>query len=69
MTQDTKKALTPINAALDSLMQSLTRIEEQESIALTEAAGRVLAEDFISAINVPPHGHPFHPFFGVRICA
>ena len=66
MTQDTKKALTPINIALDSLMQTLTSIEEQESIELTAATGRILAEDFISAINVPPHDNSAMDGYALR---
>lgn len=47
--------LTPVNTALQHLLDTLQPISENEEIALEDGLGRVLAEDCVSAINVPPH--------------
>ncbi|NKB32591.1 MAG: molybdopterin molybdenumtransferase MoeA [Pseudomonadales bacterium] len=46
--------LTPINQAFETLLGSLTSIEESESVSLIECSGRVLANDLVSTVNVPP---------------
>lgn len=48
-------SLTPIDAALEQLVSLLPLITEQESVPLQQAAGRILAADCVSPINVPPH--------------
>lgn len=67
MKQDSKKALTPIQDALDSLMQTLTSIKEQETVALAAATGRILAEDFSAGINVPPYDNSAMDGYAVRV--
>lgn len=47
-------ALTPIKQAFETLISSLTSIEESESVLLLDSVGRVLAEDLVSSVNVPP---------------
>ena len=49
------KNLTPIDEAISILLNSLPAIEEIESTPLTDCVGRVLAEDFIAPLDVPPH--------------
>jgi molybdopterin molybdotransferase len=48
-------SLTPIDTALEQLRPLLPLITEQESVLLEQAAGRVLADDCVSPIDVPPH--------------
>ncbi len=47
--------LIPAEAALSLLEARLTTIVDTETIALTNAAGRILAEDIVSDRAVPPH--------------
>jgi len=47
--------LTPIDTALKQLLPLLPLITEQESVLLEQAAGRILADDCMSPIDVPPH--------------
>jgi molybdopterin molybdotransferase len=49
-----KTALTPISLAQKTLVESLALIDEQESTQLRSAAGRILARDYYSDIDVPP---------------
>tara|TARA_B110000211_G_scaffold102226_1_gene118988 strand:- start:2552 stop:3766 length:1215 start_codon:yes stop_codon:yes gene_type:complete len=48
-------SLTPIDTALEQLMPLLPLITGQESVLLEQAAGRVLAGDCVSPIDVPPY--------------
>lgn len=48
-------SLTPIDTALEQLVLLLPLITEKESVPLVQAAGRVLADDCVSPIDVPPH--------------
>ncbi len=47
--------LTPVDEALDRLSQVLMPITHKESVALTAATGRILAEPVVAGIAVPPH--------------
>jgi molybdopterin molybdotransferase len=47
-------SLTPINEAFETLLGALASIDESESVSLLRSTGRVLAEDLISTVNVPP---------------
>ena len=44
-----------LESALDAVLKSVTVVAESESLGLLDAAGRVLAQDVISATNVPGH--------------
>lgn len=44
-----------LEAALDAVLKSLNVVAESESIGLLDAYGRILAQDVISATNVPGH--------------
>lgn len=47
--------LTPIDTALDQVAAQLPRITDRETVPLSQATGRVLAADCVSAIDVPGH--------------
>ena len=47
-------SLTPINEAFETLMSTLASIDEIESVPLLESTGRVLANDIVSNVDVPP---------------
>lgn len=46
--------LMPVDQALTLLLERATTVKETETVDLREAAGRVLAQPVISAVNVPP---------------
>ena len=48
-------SLTPIDKALEQLVPLLPLITEQENVSLEQAVRRVLADDCVSPIDVPPH--------------
>lgn len=48
------KSLISLHEAMNIIMDSIKPINKIETIALTEGVGRVLAEDIISQIDVPP---------------
>lgn len=48
-------SLTPIAEALEQLASLLPQITETESVPLVQAAGRILADDCVSSIDVPGH--------------
>ena len=48
-------SLTPIDKALEQLVPLLPLITEQENVPLEQAVRRVLADDCVSPIDVPPH--------------
>ena len=49
-----QSSLIPVDSALEQMLEMATKPPRVESVALTQAAGRVLAEDLFSSINVPP---------------
>jgi molybdopterin molybdotransferase len=49
-----KKPMLSVQEALDFLLQSARSVKERELVSTLDANGRVLAEDQISQINVPP---------------
>jgi len=48
------KRLTPYRKALEMVLNDIEEIEETEELPLDDALGRVLAEDVISPIELPP---------------
>ena len=58
--------LISLEKAISTLFESLPRIEEIESAPLEECGGRVLAEDFIAPMNVPPHTNSAMDGFALR---
>ena len=47
--------LMSLDKAVRTLLESLSKLEETESVPLIDCVGRVLTEDLIAPINVPPH--------------
>ncbi|MDD9897056.1 MAG: molybdopterin molybdotransferase MoeA [Gammaproteobacteria bacterium] len=47
-------ALTPVKQAFETLLGSLTSIDESETVAIMDCTGRVLAQNLVSTVNVPP---------------
>jgi molybdopterin molybdotransferase len=47
--------LLPIQAAISNMLEQVIPVLDSERIELEEALGRVLAEDVVSNINVPPN--------------
>lgn len=52
---ETGGGLMPADAALAQLEARLATIVETDRVALSDAAGRILAEDIVSGRDVPPH--------------
>ena len=52
---DSGTKLMPIEDALNMLLENANPITETEKLPLTEAQGRILAEDLLSSVDVPPH--------------
>ncbi|HZX70067.1 MAG TPA: gephyrin-like molybdotransferase Glp [Rhodanobacter sp.] len=44
-----------LESALDTVLTSVNVVAESESVGLLDASGRILAQDVISAVNVPGH--------------
>lgn len=59
--------LTPIDEALNQVMAKLPRITESENVTLGDALGRILFEDCISAIDVPPHCNSAMDGYALRV--
>jgi molybdopterin molybdotransferase len=55
-----------LDAALDAVMKSVNVVAESESVGLTEAYGRILAQDVISATNVPGHTNSAMDGYAIR---
>ena len=51
---DTGQSLISLDQALSELKSRVTPITVTEQVSLNDALGRVLAEDIVSSINVPP---------------
>ena len=58
--------LISLEKAICTLFESLPKIEEIESAPLEECGRRVLAEDFIAPMNVPPHTNSAMDGFALR---
>lgn len=66
------KPLMPLDEALDRLRQALVDLPEavvETELVLTEGAlGRVLAQDLVSTVNVPPHDNSAMDGYALRTC-
>jgi molybdopterin molybdotransferase len=58
--------LMPVSEAMAILDARIARVVEAETVPLTEALGRVLAEDLVSDRNVPPHDNAALDGFAVH---
>ena len=52
---DTPAGLLPFEQALDRLLADVSPVQDNETITPAQSVGRILAEDIISAVNVPPY--------------
>ena len=59
--------LTPVDDALQYLLDRVSKTQQIEYIPLSEATGRILAEDQISSIDVPPWDNSAMDGYAVRI--
>ncbi|ACS90021.1 MULTISPECIES: gephyrin-like molybdotransferase Glp [Thermococcus] len=60
------KQLTPYREALEMMLNDIKEIEEIEELPLDDALGRVLAEDVISLIDLPPFDRSAVDGYAVR---
>ena len=51
---NSSQKLMPIEEAIELLLNNATPITQTEKLSLAEAQGRILAEELLSTINVPP---------------
>ena len=58
--------LLPIQSAISNMLKYITSVLESEQIELDEALGRVLAENVVSHINVPPNDNSAMDGYAVR---
>ena len=63
---DFDTTLMQIEEALKLLLKSAVPITESETVILTQAYGRILAKDLLSAIEVPPHDNSAMDGYAVR---
>lgn len=54
MSDAPRKPLTPLDDALATLLAQIQPLAERETLATSAAAGRVLAVDLVSPVDVPP---------------
>ncbi|HBJ89201.1 MAG TPA: molybdopterin molybdenumtransferase MoeA, partial [Gammaproteobacteria bacterium] len=60
------KPLTPIEAAIPPLLQSLPQMLEVEAVPLEQALGRIVGSDVAAPINVPPHANSAMDGYALR---
>jgi molybdopterin molybdotransferase len=58
--------LLPIQSAISNMLKQVIPVMESEQIELEEALGRVLAEDVVSTINVPPRDNSAMDGYAMR---
>lgn len=68
MTAPTRAPLLPLDQALSRLLAAALPLAGNESVAVGEADGRVLAQDVVSALHVPPQDNSSMDGYAVR-CA
>ncbi len=68
MTAPTRAPLLPLDEALTRLLAFANNPLKPESVAVGEADGRVLAQDLVSALHVPPHDNSYMDGYALR-CA
>jgi len=60
------KPLTPIEAVIPPLLQSLPQMLEVEAVPLEQALARILGRDVTAPINVPPHANSAMDGYALR---
>ncbi|RMF14796.1 MAG: molybdopterin molybdenumtransferase MoeA, partial [Gammaproteobacteria bacterium] len=64
---DSAGGLTPLDTALERLMLELSLVTGTETLPLAESLGRVLAEDAVSPLAVPPWDNSAMDGYAVRV--
>ena len=59
-------ALLSVDQALARISERVVAVVDAETVPLRAAAGRVLAEDLVAAINLPPHANSAVDGYAVR---
>jgi len=67
MQPNSRPALMPLDAALQALLATVEPTQAQENVSTFEADGRVLAEDLVSALDVPGHDNSSMDGYAVRV--
>jgi molybdopterin molybdotransferase len=68
MTAPQRPALLPLDEALSRLLAFATPALNPESVPVGDADGRVLAQNVVSSLHVPPHNNSYMDGYAVR-CA
>jgi molybdopterin molybdotransferase len=66
MNKPVRAPLTSLDDALAQLLETVTPIVDSERVATLEADGRVLAQDVVSALQVPPQDNSSMDGYAVR---
>lgn len=66
MNQTSKSELTPLDVAIDALLQNLPTVEERETVGLLHANGRILAEDCVAQMDVPSQANSAMDGYAIR---
>lgn len=66
MSEIPKKALTPLDDALATLLAHFAPLAERETLPTQAARGRVLAADLVSPVNVPPEDNAAMDGYALR---
>lgn len=64
---DVGQSLISLEQALSELKSRVIPIERTEQVTLKESLGRVLAEDLVSKINVPPADNSAMDGYAIRV--
>ena len=67
MSTPVRKPLLPLNDAIAQLLATVVPLGATESVSILEADGRVLAQDLVSALQVPPHDNSAMDGYAVRV--
>ncbi|MFJ3485240.1 gephyrin-like molybdotransferase Glp [Pseudomonas sp. NPDC090202] len=69
MSNPEKPGLIPVEEAMERLMQlaAAAPIREQETVALADAQGRVLADDLVSTLDLPPWPNSAMDGYALRV--
>ena len=63
-----RSALTPVDEAIEYLLTQVSKTSQIETVSLSNAMGRVLAEDQTSTVDVPPMANSAMDGYAVRFC-
>lgn len=64
---DFNAGLMPLDAALAQMLAAITPLQETQAVPLTQAFGRITAEDIVSPLNVPGFDNSAMDGYAVRL--